>query len=56
VFEKTQQFLAHSKVLSYLFISIRNGKDKRPLLVGAVMLNSEECVTDLHLKSLAYRR
>jgi hypothetical protein len=55
-FEKTQQFLAHSKVLGYLFSSIRNGKDRRPLLVGAVMQHSEECVTDLHLKSLAYRR
>jgi len=55
-FEKTQQFLEQSKVLGYLFSSIRGGKDRRPLLVGAVMQHSEECVTDLHLKSLAYRK
>lgn len=36
-FEKTQRFLEQSKVLGYLFSSIRGGKDKRPLLVGAVM-------------------
>lgn len=55
-FEKTQRFLDQAEVLGYLFGSVKGGQDKRPLLVGAVMQHSEEGVTDLHLKSLAYRK
>lgn len=55
-FQKTQRFLQQSKVVGHLFSSVKGGKDRKPLLVGALMLNHEECVADLHLKSCSYRK
>jgi hypothetical protein len=55
-FERTQRFLGQSRVLGCFFGSVRGGKSARPLLVGAAMHNREECVLDVHVKHLSYRK
>ena len=54
-FESTKKFLEESKVHGFIFSSIKGGRDRTPILVGAVMSNSAQGVADVHLKSLSYR-
>jgi len=55
-FQKTKRILEQATVVGFLFGTIRKAQDRRPLFVGAVMNNSEECTTDLHIRCLEYRK
>lgn len=54
-FENTKKFLEKSEVAGFLFGTINGAKDRRPLVVGAVMANKDEGTADLHLRCLEYR-
>lgn len=55
-FEKTKRILQDSTSIGQVFASIKGGKSKRPLIVGQALLNKEESVTDVHIKTLEYSR
>lgn len=55
-FEKTKRILEDSVSIGQVFASIKGGKTKRPLIVGQALLNKEESVTDVHIKTLEYTR
>jgi len=55
-FEKTKRILQDSVSVGQVFASIKGGKTERPLIVGQALLNKEESVTDVHIKTLEYTR
>lgn len=55
-FELTKAYYGRAQVAGFLFGSVNEGRDRMPLVVGAVLNDSEQEVTDVHLKGLEYRR
>lgn len=55
-FQRTQQFLERATVSGFLFSSVKKGKDRRPAVLGAVLTDREEAVSDVHLRCLEYTK
>jgi hypothetical protein len=53
---ETKTFLQESKVEGYLFASVNRACGHSPFVIGAALSNAKTGTTDVHLKSLHYRR